>query len=98
MVVDYSLPVESKRKVVAIAVGIYIAFHIMAAAKIIYFLQIYKKSNPNGLLFLYYIDKELLFVVPICGQHTQVAAVAPLSVLLSGSEELGCLGWVLLHH
>ena len=40
---------------------------------------------------------QLLFV-PICGQHTQVAAVAPLSVLASGSEELGCLLWVLLSH
>ena len=40
---------------------------------------------------------QLLFV-PICGQHAQVAAVAPLSVLASGSEELGCLLWVLLSH
>ena len=41
---------------------------------------------------------ELLFVVPICGQHAQVAAVAPLSVLLSSVEELSSLLWVLLHH
>ena len=41
---------------------------------------------------------ELLFVVPICGQHTQVATVAPLSVLLSSVEELSSLLWVLLHH
>ena len=40
----------------------------------------------------------LLGVVPICGQHAQVAAIAPLSVLASGSEELGSLLWVLLSH
>ena len=39
-----------------------------------------------------------LLLVPVGAEHAQVAAVAPLSVLLSGSEELGCLGWVLLHH
>ena len=40
---------------------------------------------------------QLLFV-PIGAEHAQVAAVAPLSVLASGSEELGCLLWVLLSH
>lgn len=61
-----------------------------------------KRADLKGRLSLHIhllsVILELLFVVPICGQHTQVAAVAPLSVLLSGSEELGCLGWVLLHH
>ncbi len=40
---------------------------------------------------------QLLFV-PIGAEHAQVAAVAPLSVLASGSEELGCLLRVLLSH
>ena len=40
---------------------------------------------------------QLLFV-PIGAEHAQVAAVAPLSVLASGSEEFGCLLWVLLSH
>ena len=40
---------------------------------------------------------QLLFV-PIGAEHAQVAAVAPLGVLLSGSEELGCLLRVLLSH
>ena len=39
-----------------------------------------------------------LLLVPVGAEHAEVAAVAPLSVLLSGSEELGCLGWVLLHN
>ena len=40
---------------------------------------------------------QLLFV-PIGAEHAQVAAVAPLGVLASGSEELGCLLRVLLSH
>ena len=40
---------------------------------------------------------QLLFV-PIGAEHAQVAAVAPLSVLASSSEELGCLLWILLSH
>ena len=40
---------------------------------------------------------QLLFV-PIGAEHAQVAAVAPLSVLASSSEEFGCLLWVLLSH
>lgn len=32
-----------------------------------------------------------LFLVPVGAEHTQVAAVAPLGVLLSGGEELVCL-------
>ena len=39
---------------------------------------------------------QLLFV-PIGAEHAQVAA-APLGVLLSGSEEFGCLLWILLSH
>jgi len=50
------------------------------------------------ILLLRGILELLLSVVPICGQHTQVAAVAPLSVLASGSEEFGCLLRVLLSH
>ena len=41
---------------------------------------------------------EGLLLIPICGQHAQVAAVAPLGVLASGSEEFGCLLRVLLSH
>ena len=44
------------------------------------------------------LELLLSVVVPICGQHAQVAAVAPLSVLASGSEEFGSLLWVLLSH
>ena len=40
---------------------------------------------------------QLLFV-PVGAEHAQVAAVAPLSILASGSEELGCLLWVLFSH
>ena len=50
------------------------------------------------ILLLRGILELLLGVVPICGQHAQVAAVAPLSVLASGSEELGSLLWILLSH
>ena len=39
-----------------------------------------------------------LFFVPTCWEHAEVAAVAPLSGLLSSVEELSSLLWVLLHH
>ena len=57
-----------------------------------------KDGSLLHILLLRGILELLLSVVPICGQHAQVAAVAPLSVLASGSEEFSCLLWVLLSH
>ncbi len=49
-----------------------------------------------ALLVLLY--KELFLVGPVGAEHAEIAAVAPLGVLASGSEEFGCLLRVLLSH
>ena len=57
-------------------------------------------KSISGSLCIYSVVSGFpcLLLVPVGAEHTQVAAVAPLSVLLSSGEELSSLLWVLLHH
>ena len=57
-------------------------------------------NQISGSLCIYSVVSGFpcLLLVPVGAEHAQVAAVAPLSVLLSSVEELSSLLWVLLHH